>query len=215
MPRVLLSGKLHDDGMAVLRARADVTIVADGRARTRPSSSRSCPTRTRSSSAPRCCRARRWSMPRRLKVVSRHGVGYDNVPVDALTEKGVPLAVVGGIHSGTVAEHAMFLMLALAKAGAPPRPRGPRRRLERGAGTARGVRACRADAAPHRLRPHRPGARGPRPGLRDDGARLRPQRPGGRHGRGRRRQGRGLARGAAARSTSFRSMCRGSARPRT
>ena len=54
---------------------------------------------------------------RRLKVVSRHGVGYDNVPVEALTAKGVPLAVVGGIDSGTVAEHAMFLMLALAKAG--------------------------------------------------------------------------------------------------
>jgi len=51
----------------------------------------------------------------RLKVVSRHGVGYDNVPVDALTAMGIPLAVVGPVHSGSVAEHTLFLMLAAAK----------------------------------------------------------------------------------------------------
>ena len=55
----------------------------------------------------------------RLKVVSRHGVGYDNLPVDALTAKGVPLAIVGGVHADCVAEHAFFLMLALAKNALP------------------------------------------------------------------------------------------------
>jgi D-3-phosphoglycerate dehydrogenase len=53
----------------------------------------------------------------RLKVVSRHGVGYDNVPVDALTARGIPLAVVGPVHAGSVAEQAMYFILALAKSG--------------------------------------------------------------------------------------------------
>jgi len=54
----------------------------------------------------------------RLKVVARHGVGYDNVPVDALNARGIPLAIVGNVNAQTVAEHTLFLMLALAKRGA-------------------------------------------------------------------------------------------------
>ena len=51
----------------------------------------------------------------RLKIVSRFGVGYDAVDVDALTRAGIPLAVVGSANSVTVAEHALMFMLALAK----------------------------------------------------------------------------------------------------
>ena len=51
----------------------------------------------------------------RLKIVARHGVGYDAVDVPALTEAGVPLAVVGTANSITVAEHSLFFMMALAK----------------------------------------------------------------------------------------------------
>ena len=51
----------------------------------------------------------------RMKIVARHGVGYDAVDVPALTKKGIPLAVVGTANSVTVAEHALFFILALAK----------------------------------------------------------------------------------------------------
>lgn len=51
----------------------------------------------------------------KLKIVARHGVGYDSVDVDALTRKGIPLAVVGTANSVTVAEHSLYFMLALAK----------------------------------------------------------------------------------------------------
>jgi D-3-phosphoglycerate dehydrogenase len=115
MPRVLLSGKLHPDGMAVLRARDDVTIVemaSEDPAEFVAKLPDADALLIRTALLPREALVN----ARRLKVVSRHGVGYDNVPVEALTEKGIPLTVVGGIHSGTVAEHAMFLMLALAKA---------------------------------------------------------------------------------------------------
>jgi D-3-phosphoglycerate dehydrogenase len=51
----------------------------------------------------------------KLKIVARHGVGYDAVDVPALTKAGIPLAVVGTANSVTVAEHSLFFMMALAK----------------------------------------------------------------------------------------------------
>jgi len=51
----------------------------------------------------------------RLAVVSRHGVGYDNVDVAALTAAGIPLTVTGTANSVTVAEHSLFFMMSLAK----------------------------------------------------------------------------------------------------
>jgi len=53
----------------------------------------------------------------RLKVVARHGVGYDNVDLEALNRRRIPLAITADANAISVAEHAMFLMLALAKRG--------------------------------------------------------------------------------------------------
>jgi D-3-phosphoglycerate dehydrogenase len=51
----------------------------------------------------------------RLKIVARHGVGYDTVDVPALTRCGIPLALTGDVNSSAVAEHTLALMLALVK----------------------------------------------------------------------------------------------------
>src|SRR6476659_2123588 len=51
----------------------------------------------------------------RLRVAARIGVGYDAVDLPALTARKIPLMVVGTAHSGTVAEHAVFMMYGLAK----------------------------------------------------------------------------------------------------
>ena len=40
----------------------------------------------------------------RLTVVSRHGVGYDNIPVDYCTSRGLPVTVVGSVNAVSVAE---------------------------------------------------------------------------------------------------------------
>ncbi|MCY3879228.1 MAG: hydroxyacid dehydrogenase [Rhodobacteraceae bacterium] len=50
-----------------------------------------------------------------LKVISRHGVGYDNIPVDYCTRRGIAVAVTANANSVSVAEHALFLMLAAAR----------------------------------------------------------------------------------------------------
>ncbi|TCZ59739.1 hydroxyacid dehydrogenase [Roseicella aquatilis] len=51
----------------------------------------------------------------RLRIVARHGVGYDAVDVPALTERGIPLTVTPDANAVSVAEHAMMLMLSIAR----------------------------------------------------------------------------------------------------
>jgi D-3-phosphoglycerate dehydrogenase / 2-oxoglutarate reductase len=50
-----------------------------------------------------------------MKVVTRIGVGFDSVDVPALSKRRVPLMVAGTANSPSVAEHAVFMMLTLAK----------------------------------------------------------------------------------------------------
>jgi D-3-phosphoglycerate dehydrogenase len=55
----------------------------------------------------------------RLRVVARHGVGYDLIDVPALTARGIPLTITPEANAGSVAEHAMMLMLTLARRTIP------------------------------------------------------------------------------------------------
>jgi len=50
-----------------------------------------------------------------MRVVTRIGVGFDAVDVPALSKRKVPLMVAGTANSPSVAEHALFMMLTLAK----------------------------------------------------------------------------------------------------
>lgn len=55
------------------------------------------------------------AMADRLKIVSRHGVGYDAVDVLALNNRGISLAICGDVNSYSVAEHACMMILAASK----------------------------------------------------------------------------------------------------
>ena len=52
---------------------------------------------------------------RKLRVISRFGVGYDSVDVAACTRQNVLLTVVNGANDLSVAEHTMMLMLGVAR----------------------------------------------------------------------------------------------------
>ncbi|WP_050525771.1 hydroxyacid dehydrogenase [Pseudorhodobacter aquimaris] len=52
-----------------------------------------------------------------LKIVSRHGVGIDNIDLEALNRRAIPLTVIGDQNAVTVAEHTFYLMLAATKMG--------------------------------------------------------------------------------------------------
>lgn len=51
----------------------------------------------------------------KLKIVSRVGVGYDNIDVEAATRYGVMVTNTPGVMAESVAEHTILLMLATAK----------------------------------------------------------------------------------------------------
>lgn len=51
----------------------------------------------------------------RLKIISRVGVGCDNVHIETARERGVDVAITGDVSSRAVAEQALALMLGAAK----------------------------------------------------------------------------------------------------
>ncbi|AEB06450.1 D-isomer specific 2-hydroxyacid dehydrogenase NAD-binding protein [Coriobacterium glomerans PW2] len=51
----------------------------------------------------------------KLRVITRPGVGVDNVDVQAATEHGIPVVVCPAVNFHAVAEHTLTLMLALSK----------------------------------------------------------------------------------------------------
>ena len=50
-----------------------------------------------------------------LKVISKHGVGVDNIDLQAATDRGIPVLVATGANAVSVAEHAIALLLATVK----------------------------------------------------------------------------------------------------
>ncbi len=53
----------------------------------------------------------------RLRVISRHGVGYDNVDMAAMNARRIPMALAVNSNRVPVAEHAFLMMLELLKQG--------------------------------------------------------------------------------------------------
>ena len=51
----------------------------------------------------------------KIKIISRHGVGYDNVDLSYLNKKKIALAVTGTSNAVSVAEHVMTMFLYLSK----------------------------------------------------------------------------------------------------
>lgn len=51
----------------------------------------------------------------KLKAIAKHGVGYDNIDVEAAGRRGVPVMVARGANSQSVAELAFALMFAAAR----------------------------------------------------------------------------------------------------
>ena len=55
------------------------------------------------------------SQAKNLKIVARHGVGYDNVDTEYLNNNKIAMAITGTANATSVAEHVMTMMLCLTK----------------------------------------------------------------------------------------------------
>ena len=50
-----------------------------------------------------------------LKIIARHGVGYDNINLKIINSKKIPVFIVGDVNSTSVAEHTISLILNISK----------------------------------------------------------------------------------------------------
>lgn len=114
MPHVLVAGELHPTGRALLDAAPGLTAryideISEESYAPYISEADALLIRTQPLSAATVAKAGR------LRLVSRHGVGYDAADLQALNARGIALAVCGDVNSYSVAEHACMLLLAAFK----------------------------------------------------------------------------------------------------
>ncbi|WP_420395782.1 hydroxyacid dehydrogenase [Nioella sp.] len=116
MPRLLVAGKLHPAGEArIAELRAEgvevdyVEEISEASYLPHIATADALVLRTQSLTAETIAKAPH------LKVVSRHGVGYDAVDLKALNDRGIALTIVGDVNSTSVAEQAMMFLLAASK----------------------------------------------------------------------------------------------------
>jgi D-3-phosphoglycerate dehydrogenase / 2-oxoglutarate reductase len=114
MPHILIAGKLHPAGLALLDATQGVTYthveeISEASYQDHLAQADGMVIRTQPMTVASVAKAQH------LQIVSRHGVGYDAVDVAALNARGIPLCIVGDVNSVSVAEHAMMQILACAK----------------------------------------------------------------------------------------------------
>ncbi len=113
MSRILLSEPIDAAGMAYLKDKAEVVTSPDP---SEQSVGNLLP-QTDALIVRTATRITREMIAaaNRLKVISRTGGGLNNVDVDAATEFGVVVCGVKGVQDRSVAEHAVFMMGALAR----------------------------------------------------------------------------------------------------
>lgn len=112
MRTVLLSHPLYKPGMDALEGKAELIIPNDG------DSDRILEELKKADGfILRIGKIDRKAMLacERLRVITRPGVGVDNVDVATATELGIPVVICPAANSRSVAEHTVALMFALAK----------------------------------------------------------------------------------------------------
>ncbi len=112
MAKILITETVHESGPALLRAAGhEVIMVNRDMDVIRKEITDSDAVFTRILELPPSL----LDTAKQLKIISKHGVGYDNIPMDYCREKGIAVTIAPGANSLSVAEHAFSLMLALSK----------------------------------------------------------------------------------------------------
>lgn len=112
--KVLCIQAIHPEGMKILQSRPDIELIV-------PESTEPAAWAQHLATAEaivvrmsKLDRAVIAASPK-LQLISRHGVGVDNIDIDAATQSGVIVATVGLANAPSVAEHTLMMILSLAK----------------------------------------------------------------------------------------------------
>jgi D-3-phosphoglycerate dehydrogenase / 2-oxoglutarate reductase len=115
---VLVPDVMSEKGIDILKAREDIEVVVYPAAITPPVLHPMLADASAIALSATPYRKPEMDASPRMQVVARIGVGFDAVEIPALTARRVPLMVVGTANSTSVAEQAVFFIMALAKRAA-------------------------------------------------------------------------------------------------
>jgi D-3-phosphoglycerate dehydrogenase len=118
MPHIVVADPIHPDGIERLLKAPGVTLDHPGNAANEPLTER---LRKADGLIVRGTVVDNALLvhAEKLRVVCRHGVGYDLVDVPALTRRGTALMITPEANAASVAEHALMLMLSLSRSVIP------------------------------------------------------------------------------------------------
>tara|TARA_Y100001980_G_C14517460_1_gene292778 strand:- start:293 stop:1252 length:960 start_codon:yes stop_codon:yes gene_type:complete len=114
MYKIVVGGKIHQSGIDLLEKVKSFEVIV------LPDASQETLEKNISDADAVLLRLQSFSKPMienspKLKILSRNGVGYDRIDIPELTNKKIPLTIVGDVNSGSVAEHTIMFILDLLK----------------------------------------------------------------------------------------------------
>lgn len=111
MPIVYSTHPLHANAAALLAGHADLVIASNHSAETLAREAKEADIVIVRANLPEAL----FTGATKLRAAIRHGAGLDMIPVEAATAAGVLVANVPGVNARSVAEHVIFVALALAR----------------------------------------------------------------------------------------------------
>ena len=114
MKRVLVTEPIHPEGIALMEVRNDIEIVHAENAE--PATiAKLMPGINAIVVRTAQLNASLLRLSKKLQIVSRHGVGCDNLDIKFLTEQSIPIAIAAGANSTSVAELTFAMILNLTR----------------------------------------------------------------------------------------------------
>ena len=112
--KILVIEKVHDEGMELIKNHPNFEFevtqdVTEANLKSKISNCDAVSIRIAKLSAEVMGKANN------LKVISRHGVGYDNVDTNCIKKKGITLAITANANADSVSEHVFFMMLSISR----------------------------------------------------------------------------------------------------
>ena len=114
MKKVLIIKKIHDSGIKLLDSRKDFSyeVVEDPETSVLINKVQDCDAISLKTSK---FGSDLINAANKLKIISRHGVGHDNVDLETVKKKKIILSITTNSNATSVAEHVFFMMLSISR----------------------------------------------------------------------------------------------------